>query len=112
LLYGQHAGEASLKMVAAIPELDFVQLEGSERCCGGAGIYNLLEPDLSGSVLDQKLSEIRKTGARFLATGNPGCQMQIGAGATLAEMDLIVCHPVELLDESYARAGMYETKAE
>jgi glycolate oxidase iron-sulfur subunit len=110
LLYGQHAGEASLKMVAAIPDLNFVQLEGSERCCGGAGIYNLLEPDLSGSVLDQKLSEIRKTGARVLATGNPGCQMQIGAGATLAGIDLIVCHPVELLDESYARAGMYENE--
>jgi glycolate oxidase iron-sulfur subunit len=105
LLYGQHAGEASRQMLDTIPDLSFVRLEGSERCCGGAGIYNLLEPDLSGDVLDQKLSEIRKTGARFLATGNPGCQMQIGAGAILSGMDLIVCHPVELLDQSYARAG-------
>jgi glycolate dehydrogenase iron-sulfur subunit len=108
LLYGQHAGEAPLKMVGSIPGLNFTRLEGSERCCGGAGIYNLLEPDLSGSVLEEKLRNIQATGARVLATGNPGCQMQIGAGAMLAGMDLTVCHPVELLDQSYERDGVYE----
>jgi glycolate oxidase iron-sulfur subunit len=109
LLYGQHAADASLKMMGAVVAQDFVKLEGSDRCCGGAGIYNLLEPDLSQQVLGEKLAEIRKTGAKVLASGNPGCQMQIGAGALLAEMDLIVCHPVELLDEAYARAGMYRS---
>ena len=108
LLYGQHAGEASLKIVGAIPDLKLATLEGSERCCGGAGIYNLLEPELSSQVLEEKLANVRATGAKLLATGNPGCQMQIGAGAILAGMDLVTCHPVELLDESYARAGMYE----
>ena len=96
-----------MKLVDAVAELEFARLEGAERCCGGAGIYNLLEPDLSSRVLEEKLAAIRKTGARILATGNPGCQMQIGAGALLAGMDLITCHPVELLDEAYARAGMY-----
>jgi glycolate oxidase iron-sulfur subunit len=110
LLYGQHAGEAPLKMMGSIPGLNFARLEGSERCCGGAGIYNLLEPNLSGRVLDQKLRNIQATGARTLATGNPGCQMQIGAGAILSGMDLTICHPVELLDEAYARAGIYKTK--
>jgi len=109
LLYGQHAGEAPLKMVDAVAKLNFVKLEGSERCCGGAGIYNLLEPDLSAQVLAEKLSNIQATQAQVLATGNPGCQMQIGAGALLAGMDLRVCHPVELLDEAYAQAGMYES---
>ncbi len=112
LLYGQHAGEAPLRIVGAVTDVKFAQLGGSERCCGGAGIYNLLEPDLSRGVLEEKLSEIRKTGARVLATGNPGCQMQIGAGAILSGMDLTVCHPVELLDESYALAGMYEESDE
>lgn len=112
LLYGQHAGEAPLKIVGAIPGLKLARLEGSERCCGGAGIYNLLEPDLSRRVLDEKLLEIQKTGAKILATGNPGCQMQIGAGAILSGMDLIVCHPVELLDEAYALAGMYQRSDE
>jgi len=108
LLYGQHAGEAPLKILDAIPGVVFARLEGSERCCGGAGIYNLLEPDLSSQVLQEKLANIRLTGAKILATGNPGCQMQIGAGAILAGMDLIVCHPIELLDESYERSGRYQ----
>lgn len=108
LLYGQHAGEAPLEMMAAIGTLNFAKLEGSERCCGGAGIYNLLEPNLSAEVLNEKLANIKATGAKILATGNPGCQMQIGAGALIAGMDLRTCHPVELLDEAYARAGFYE----
>jgi len=107
LLYGQHAGEAPLEMLALVSQLNFARLEGSERCCGGAGIYNLLEPELSREVLAEKLGHIKATGAQILATGNPGCQMQIGAGALLAGMKLRTCHPVELLDESYARAGLY-----
>jgi glycolate oxidase iron-sulfur subunit len=107
LLYGQHAGEASLKMLDAIPKLNFKSLEGAERCCGGAGIYNLLEPEMSAQVLDEKLRNVEATNAKLLATGNPGCQMQIGAGACVRNMELKVCHPVELLDESYQRAGFY-----
>lgn len=112
LLYGQHAGEAPLKMFGSLPGVNFARLEGSERCCGGAGIYNLLEPELSRTVLDEKLRNIQATGAKVLATGNPGCQMQIGAGAILSGLDLTVCHPVELLDEAYARAGIYDLKTE
>jgi len=107
LLYGQRAGEAPLRMLGATGTLNFAKLEGSERCCGGAGIYNLLEPDLSAEVLQEKLTNIEATGAKVLATGNPGCQMQIGAGALLAGLDLRTCHPVELLDDAYARAGRY-----
>ena len=107
LLHGQHAAEAPLKMLRAIPNLNFVPLEGAERCCGGAGVYNLLEPALSAGVLKEKLAHIRETGAKVLATGNPGCQMQIGAGSLAEDMELKVCHPVELLDASYQQAGFY-----
>jgi glycolate oxidase iron-sulfur subunit len=109
LLYGQRAGEAPLKLVEAVSKISLVPLEGSERCCGGAGIYNLLEPDLSSSVLAEKLANIQATHANTLATGNPGCQMQIGAGALLAGIQLTVCHPVELLDDAYSRAGFYRS---
>jgi glycolate oxidase iron-sulfur subunit len=112
LLYGQQATEAPLKLLRAIPDLKLVPLEGSERCCGAAGIYNLLEPNMSQGVLKEKLSHVRETGAAILATGNPGCQMQIGAGARLEGISLRVCHPVELLDESYRRAGLYGESAE
>ena len=107
LLYGQHATEAPLNLLRAVPDLKMVALEGAERCCGAAGIYNLLEPDMSQGVLKEKLSHVRETGAAILATGNPGCQMQIGAGARLEGISLRVCHPIELLDESYRRAGLY-----
>lgn len=107
LLYGQHAAESSLRMLRSIPDLNFVDLKGSERCCGGAGIYNLLQPELSARVLSEKLAAIADTHASVLTTGNPGCQMQIGAGACLAGMKLEVRHPVELLDEAYAHAGLY-----
>jgi glycolate oxidase iron-sulfur subunit len=107
LLYGQHAGETSQQMLRCAVGPNFVPLEGTERCCGAAGIYNLLQPELSRRVLEEKLAHIRNTKAQILATGNPGCQMQIGAGAQLAGMKLKVCHPIELLDEAYARAGVY-----
>ncbi|MGB9182341.1 MAG: heterodisulfide reductase-related iron-sulfur binding cluster [Pyrinomonadaceae bacterium] len=103
LLYGQRAVEEPLQMLRAIPGIRFVPLEASEMCCGGAGVYNLVEMELSACVLDEKLPHIRETGASVLATGNPGCHMQIGAGARLAGIDLKICHPVELLDEAYGR---------
>jgi glycolate dehydrogenase iron-sulfur subunit len=109
LLNGQHATEAPLKVLRAIPNLNLVTLEGAERCCGGAGVYNLLEPEMSAGVLQEKLSYIQKTGATVLATGNPGCQMQIGCGMLFAKMNVRSCHPVELLDESYRQAGFYST---
>jgi glycolate oxidase iron-sulfur subunit len=108
LLNGQHASEAPLKLLRAIPDLKLVPLDGAERCCGAAGIYNLLEPNMSQAVLQEKLTHVRDTGAAILATGNPGCQMQIGAGARQGGIALRVCHPIELLDESYRCAGFYE----
>ena len=108
LLHGQHGAAASQKMLWAIPDLNFAALKDSEVCCGGAGVYNLLEPELSEQVLADKIQNIEQSGATVLATGNPGCHMQIAAGAKLAGLNLRVCHPVELLDESYRRAGFYE----
>ncbi len=110
LLHGQQAADASLGMLWAIPDLKFALLNGSDVCCGGAGVYNLLEPQLSQEVLGEKLRHIAESGAEVLATGNAGCHMQIAAGARLAGLALRVCHPVELLDESYARAGFYEPR--
>lgn len=108
LLYGQKAGDASLKMVRNIPGLNFAELPGAEQCCGAAGVYNMLQPELSQQVLKEKLDAIDMVEADIVVTGNAGCQMQIGAGSKLAQMDVQVCHPIELVDQSYARAGFYE----
>jgi glycolate oxidase iron-sulfur subunit len=108
LLHGQQGADASLQMLWAIPGLNLALLNGSEVCCGGAGVYNLLEPELSEQVLEEKLRNIEQSGASVVATGNAGCHMQIAAGARLTGLKLRVCHPVELLDESYQRAGFYD----
>jgi len=108
LLHGQHAADASLQMLWAIPDLNFALLKDSDVCCGGAGVYNLMEPELSAEVLSAKLECIKQSGAEVLATGNAGCHMQIAAGAKLKGVKLRVRHPVELLDESYRRAGYYD----
>ena len=108
LSYGQQAGDTSERMVRSVVGENFVALNGAERCCGAAGVYNLLQPEMSGRVLKEKLTHVRETNAAILATGNPGCQMHIGAGACLSGMALGVCHPVELVDQAYERAGFYD----
>lgn len=108
LLYGQRGGETSERMLRTVAGENFVALNGTERCCGAAGVYNLLQPEMSQRVLQEKLDGVRQTHAAILATGNPGCQMHIGAGACLSGMDLKVCHPIELVDQAYERAGFYE----
>jgi glycolate oxidase iron-sulfur subunit len=107
LLYGQRSGEASERMLRTVIGDNFVALNGSERCCGAAGIYNLMQPEMSQRVLKEKLDHVRESHADVLATGNPGCQMHIGAGACLSGMKLRVCHPIELVDQAYERAGLY-----
>lgn len=109
LMYGQRSGEASERMLRSVTGKDFVALNCTERCCGAAGIYNLLQPEMSQRVLNEKLDHIKETGAGILATGNPGCQMHIGAGACLSGMKLRVCHPIEIVDQAYEAAGYYES---
>jgi glycolate oxidase iron-sulfur subunit len=101
LLHAQKVADPPLALLAAIPELELVPLDGSDRCCGSAGIYSLLQPELSLEVLDAKLAAIAAVAPDVVATGNPGCLMQIGAGALLAGLDVAVSHPVELLARAY-----------
>ena len=102
LLHAQRLAAPPLRVLAAVPGLALVPLEGSEHCCGSAGIYNLVEPETSDRVLAPKLRHIAETGATLVATGNPGCLMQIGAGLLQAGVAARVIHPVDLLDASYA----------
>ena len=101
LLHAQRIADPPLAMLRAIPGLRLVPLAGAEHCCGAAGIYNLVEPDTSNAVLAPKLENIKATGAELVATGNPGCLMQIGAGLRRASIESRTIHPVELLDASY-----------
>ncbi len=107
LYHAQRVMTAPQQILAAIPGLEYRQLEGMQDCCGGAGIYNLSEPEMSESLLADKIGKVKATGAKLLVTANPGCHMQLGAGARMFDADCRVVHIVELLDESYRRAGFY-----
>jgi glycolate oxidase iron-sulfur subunit len=102
LLHAQRIVSPPLRVLGAVPGLQLIPLTGSEHCCGSAGIYNLVEPDVSDRVLDEKLKHIAESKAPLVATGNPGCLMQIGAGVHRARIPAHVVHPVDLLDASYA----------
>ena len=105
LQHAQRVVRAPLAVLTAIPELELVPLHDSDQCCGSAGIYNLIEPEVSNRVLEPKLANIKATGAPWVATGNPGCMMQIGAGMLRAGIPARTVHPVDLLDASYAARG-------
>jgi glycolate oxidase iron-sulfur subunit len=101
LHHAQRVTDAPRTMLRAIPGLEIVPLPDADRCCGGAGIYNLAHPETAAAVLDPKLGVIKDSGAVLLATGNPGCHMQIGAGLIRAGLPVRCIHPVDLLDRSY-----------
>jgi glycolate oxidase iron-sulfur subunit len=101
LLHGQRVSLPPLAVLAAIPQLELIPLRDSDQCCGSAGIFNLVEPEVSDAVLATKLANIAETGAQFVATGNPGCLMQIGAGLLRSGSKTRAIHPVDLLDASY-----------
>jgi glycolate oxidase iron-sulfur subunit len=103
LVHAQRISAAPIDLLRAIPELELVPLNESEVCCGSAGIYNLVEPETSDVVLDRKLANIAAASPEIVASGNPGCLMQIGAGLLRAGSPIRAVHPVELLDQSYAR---------
>jgi glycolate oxidase iron-sulfur subunit len=107
LLHAQGVASAPLQVLAAVPGAQVRVVDNASECCGGAGIYGLTHPDLGGRIGGDKVAAVRAAGATVVATPNPGCMMQIGAGVRLAGSREGVVHPVELLDESYRRAGLY-----
>jgi glycolate oxidase iron-sulfur subunit len=109
LQHAQRVHAEPLAVLRAIPGLRLHLLPGHDRCCGAAGLYSMLNPAMSRAVLDDKVRTVADATPcpAVIATGNPGCHMQIGAGLRAAGLDVPVAHPVELLDLSYRRAGLY-----
>jgi len=109
LQHAQRVQEAPLAVLAAIPGLRVRLLPSSDKCCGSAGIYSVVRPAMARAVLDLKVESFASADPvpQVVATGNPGCLMQIGAGVRAAGLPIRVAHPVELLDESYRVGGVY-----
>ena len=82
--------------------MQFVELPYSEICCGSAGIYNVTQTEASLELLAEKMRYAKETGAAIIATANPGCLLQMRAGAEMHATGQEVLHVVELLDRALA----------
>ncbi len=100
LQHAQRVKAAPRQLLKTIPGLEIKEIPESDVCCGSAGIYNLLEPDAANALRDRKVAHIRSTGATAVVSGNPGCMMQIRAGADAAGAPLESLHTIELLDRA------------
>src|SRR5438876_1606061 len=108
LFHGQKVKQQPRELLNAIPGLAIANLKESDWCCGSAGIYNITNQEMASQLLERKMNNILATGANVVVTGNPGCMMQITLGAQQKGLDLVVMHPIELLDESYQANGIYK----
>jgi glycolate oxidase iron-sulfur subunit len=102
LVHGQKIREAPRQLLRAIPELDFVEMPLADQCCGSAGVYNVTETQTSLEILDRKMDSVQQTKAQIIATANPGCILQLRAGAVLRRTNQEVLHVIELLDRALA----------
>lgn len=101
LLHGQRVQSQPRKVLQAIPGLELVELTESDWCCGSAGIYSITQPELSQDILERKMAHIAETEADIVATGNPGCLLQIQLGIQKHGLPMKAMHPVNLLDCAY-----------
>ncbi|MDH3213330.1 MAG: heterodisulfide reductase-related iron-sulfur binding cluster [Myxococcales bacterium] len=101
LVHGQGVAEAPRNLLRQIPGLKLEPHDDPAGCCGAAGIYNLTHREMSNAVLDRKLRALAAADPDVIATGNPGCLMQLRAGAARFKLRARVVHPIELLDAAY-----------
>ena len=100
LAHGQRVRGQPRKLLAAIPGVNLVEMEGSDRCCGSAGIYNLTHPEMSLRLLEEKMASIAHTGAEAVVAPNPGCMLQLRYGSHRYGPRVKVHHLADLLDRA------------
>ncbi|MFQ5417902.1 MAG: (Fe-S)-binding protein [Myxococcota bacterium] len=101
LVHGQGVSDAPRRLLQQIAGLTLRDHRDPGACCGAAGTYNLTHPAMSRAVLARKIDSLEAADPDLVATGNPGCLMQLRAGAARRRLRARVVHPVELLDLAY-----------
>ncbi len=87
-------------LLSKIPSLQLAEIPESAICCGSAGIYNLVQPDAANAIGDRKASLIAPLNADVVATGNPGCLLQLQSSLSRNGHQTPVVHTIQLLDAS------------
>jgi glycolate oxidase iron-sulfur subunit len=101
LCHGQKITAQPRQVLRAIGNVKLTELPESMWCCGSAGVYNITQPEMANELLERKVKHIQSTGAQIVATGNPGCMLQVMNGCRSAGINVRIAHPVTLLAEAY-----------
>ncbi len=105
LVHAQRITVQPRTLLNAIPGLELREMHESALCCGSAGIYNVTQPVMAAQLGARKVTNALATGAQVIATGNPGCALQLAGELRRRGADVQVRYIVELLDESYRRGA-------
>lgn len=100
LVHAQKVKTAPREILRQIPGLELREMAAPDRCCGSAGLYSFVQPEISRRLLDSKMDDVEATGATCIATANPGCMSQLEAGQRLRGREGEVVHVIELLDRA------------
>ena len=99
LVRAQGISKAPREILKALPQVEYVEMEEANACCGGGGSFQFDFPGVSKGITEKKIQHIRETGACCVVSGCPGCRMTIGGN--MGEQDRIaVLHPMQLLDQA------------
>lgn len=98
LLHGQKISVQPRQLLRQIPGIRLREPVDAALCCGSAGVYSLLQPEIASELGQQKARNLAATGAQAIASPNPGCALQIRRHLELQGQSLPVLHPLELLD--------------
>jgi glycolate oxidase iron-sulfur subunit len=104
LVHGQGIYKEPRHLLQMIPGIELKEFPEADWCCGSAGIYNLTQPELSMKFLERKMKHSASVDPDIIATGNPGCLLQLQYGVRRFGLRAKVLHPIELLDQAYMLA--------
>lgn len=102
LQHAQRVRTQPRQQLEAIPGLELVELPEAALCCGSAGIYNLVEPETAGQLVDRKAAHIAAAKPGVVATGNAGCMLQLAAALQRSGQKIPVLHTAQIIDASIA----------
>lgn len=101
LVHSQGVSVEPRTLLRALPGIELIDYSEPARCCGAAGIYNLTQPEMSHEILDVKMDTLADADPDVIASGNPGCLLQLRRGVSERGMRAEVVHPIELIDRAY-----------
>jgi glycolate oxidase iron-sulfur subunit len=104
LAHGQKIRSQPRQLLKSIPGLKLIEMEGSDRCCGSAGIYNITHAAMSQHLLKEKMQSVGATNTDAIVAPNPGCMLQLRYGAQNYGPNVPVYHLMDLLDRAYGAA--------